>query len=341
MATSSTTAAPIAAPPFDASSNLGGILIGLVISTMLFGMALLQAYVYFTNFLGHRETRDKSVLRFTVIAICLLNAIINVVNIDMVHGFVVSVAKQEDILTKPTWNFRIVGFLKTFLIWLVQSIYLSRIYIIMKELMHRGLRHTLLVAYVTMVAVISIVAGILFIIGIAWQSNTNSLLSLTEMGPKYLVGTGELITAAVDTIIAVFLALVLRSSRTGIARTDRVLVRLYIYLHTSGILISAISIIGTVFFLVLPNNLAFLSTGFIEPNVYTVSLLLLLNTRPSLRQEMNAVKLVSSSVLNKAPPSTDSEDGYSSKGRNFSSPRFFYPTEKGDAALMMGRPEIV
>jgi len=328
-----------AAVPFDTSSNLGGVLVGLVLSTMLFGMALLQAYVYFTNFLGHRETRDTNVLRCTVIAICVLNALMSVINIDMVYGFVVSVAQQEDILTKPTWNFQVVGVLKTFLIWLVQSVYLSRIYIIMREMTHRG-RRTLLVAFVTIVSVVSIVAGILFIVATAWEANTSSLFSLTQMGPKYLVGASGLITAAVDTVIAVFLALILRSSRTGIARTDRVIVRLYIYLHTSGILISTISIIGTVFFLALPNNLAFLATGFIEPNVYTVSLLLLLNTRPRLRQEMNSAKVVSLSAPSYAPQSAGTHDNSSYKGRDLSSTKFSQSTEKGDI-LIIGRPEIV
>jgi len=121
---------------------------------------------------------------------------------------------------------------------------------------------------------------------VAVTTQINSLISFTRPAPKYLVTVSGVLTAVVNITISVTMAHILRSSKTGIARTDRALVKLYTYFHATGILTSAGSLIGPVLFISIPNNLAFQAMDFSVSQLYTISLLILLNSRDTLRQEM-------------------------------------------------------
>ncbi|KAL1937277.1 hypothetical protein VTO73DRAFT_13886 [Trametes versicolor] len=100
--------------------------------------------------------------------------------------------------------------------------------------------------------------------------------------------TGSLaIAAADDIIIAVSLCYLLYTRRTGIRRTDTLVNRIITYSIMTGAITSVLDISILVCFVAMPDNFFYLSQYNFLPNLYSTSLLVMLNAREHLQKISN------------------------------------------------------
>ncbi|TFK71893.1 hypothetical protein BDN72DRAFT_401474 [Pluteus cervinus] len=238
--------------------KLGMTLLGLIISSILYGIALTQTYTYFQRF-----RRDRLLTRFLVVAICLL---------DTASVFLVGHA---------CWYYLVTTQAISVSVWSLNAELVISMFISGISEMFLAYRVWMLSGKKLWLSVV--IVGLALLHFTSGQVSAIQFLELKRFARFQSVKVPSILrltsAALCDTGIAVALCHFLRKKRTGFKRTDRVIDYLILFSINSGLLTSVASIACLITYLVVPKTWVYLALCFLISRLYANTFLCSLNSR--------------------------------------------------------------
>ncbi|KAL4250710.1 hypothetical protein ABKN59_005496 [Abortiporus biennis] len=254
-------------------NTLGAMFIGLIVSSILYGITCVQTYVYYVD----NKTKDRVVLRSMVAVLWILNTLDMVFITHCVYYFAVTNYANPTSFNTAPWSvggFNVIANLNDVII---RGILIDRIYKI--SLNNKFVLVALWVGNLTVSA---------FGLSLSIQIDKNpDLQALGHLA--WLIYCCFTTMAAVDTIIAIVLCAILWSRKTGFSHTDSQIQTLMRYSIHTGALTSFVAIVIVITYAAMPHNFIFIGIYLSLPKFYLNALLATLNARDSLKGDRQQV----------------------------------------------------
>ncbi|KDQ64969.1 hypothetical protein JAAARDRAFT_244545 [Jaapia argillacea MUCL 33604] len=257
-------------------TGLGIFYIGIVTGAMLFGITIMQVYVYYT-----RYPKDQIYLKISIAALCVFDALHLMACVGVGYRYLIMDACDPAFMSASFWSLRIAPISRMIATRLVQCIYLAGIWKLISQLagiaQHRRVSRTVAIAVLALL----VVTGAVEIITVATIPDLN-------VQEREWWGWLEMATSAfLDCCITVTMILVINRGLHGGRRMKSLTSTLIQYTIASGLITSLMCITYLVLYVVDTNSFSF---GAIEPcisSVYSLSMLAKLNAREHLRQRLS------------------------------------------------------
>ncbi|KAJ7445909.1 hypothetical protein FB451DRAFT_1568017 [Mycena latifolia] len=254
-------------------SLLGPWFIGIVLSSIVFGVTCLQVYLYYTKFCS----RDPVFMKLFVAVLMVLD-IVHLVFITASY-YVTSVTNFGDYLaiSAAPWTLQAQIGVGVLLSTLVQMFYASRIWALSNKSLYMPLT----------IAVCSLAQ---LSLAIVYMDVTFKTATYQDSGVEIPFSTGGLaFEVATDGLISGSMVYFFAQSRTGFRPTDNALRTLIAYTVNSGMLlmITAICCLAT-FVTSATTSLTYALFFFILVRLYGCSLMSILNSRDHVRDKLYA-----------------------------------------------------
>lgn len=279
--------------PLD--SSMGAMFLGTLISGVLHGICLVQAFFYFTNY-----PNDPWIIR---------SMVLTTVSFDMIHlsfithamyHYLVTHFRREEMLQRIIWSVVMEALFTGVNAGIVQTFYTYRVWKLSK-------RNWFLSGFI--VALILATTGC----GIAWvviAIQFNSYTELLTINP--LTITINALSTAVDVIIAATLCYLLNQSRTGFKRSDTIINKLMLFVVNTGVLTTMCAVSSLICLVAAPRTLIYASFYFCIGRFYTNSFLATLNARRSMSGSSHNSDNTSHMVIS-APTSASASHHFGSR----------------------------
>ncbi|KIY71352.1 hypothetical protein CYLTODRAFT_369465 [Cylindrobasidium torrendii FP15055 ss-10] len=252
-----------ALPSLDAT--VGAAFLGLIFSAILFGVNLLQVYIYYREY-----PNDWKLYRFSVLGLWTLDAFHLSLTIHAVYYYLINEFGQFLSLQTVVWSFKVQIAINIVIIVAVQMLYTVRIWKLGKHF-YKAL------PWVVMVFVAAGAA-----VGIAVSYKTANISTFAELdGMAWAVDTSFAVATFIDLVIALTMCYYLQLTRssTEFSGTNTKIGVLIRFVLVSGLATSACSMACLICYLAMPTNLIFIGIEFLLTKLYVVSFLSMLNAR--------------------------------------------------------------
>ncbi|KAK7048263.1 hypothetical protein R3P38DRAFT_1856660 [Favolaschia claudopus] len=247
-------------------STFGSAFIGLVVSAILYGVTILQTYLYYRNY-----PKDNKLLKWMVAILWLLDTAHLVLCTIAVYTVLVLNFNNPSILQRPTWSMNVQTDFNGLIGIIVEIFYARRVWIVS--------RNIYLTSIILILSVIHFGLGIVFTVG-SFQTSRNNFANLV-----WITSTGLGSAAAADMLIGISLCYYLSKSRTGFQRTDNLISTLMKYSLSTGFLTGIIACLVVLTFGIMPDNFVYVAFFWLMGKCYVNSVLAALNSRESLREK--------------------------------------------------------
>ncbi|KAJ7191266.1 hypothetical protein GGX14DRAFT_528867 [Mycena pura] len=260
------------APTLD--NTLGALFLGVVISSILFGVSSLQVYYYY-----HYYPRDSVLHRISVGVLWILDALhLSLAIFSSYHYGVRGFGHLAGLLTIIGYVCRDVTADPTHTDALPVSLYAYRVWLLGGY--HHGVLGYLVAGMV--------LAG--FAIGIVVTVKTYSITSFLQTPAiAWAVEASLAASSTIDIILSGAMCYYLRKSKgTGLALNSRISALMQ-YTLSCGVFTSACSVTGLFTFILMPNNLVYLALTFLLTRLYINSFMAMMNARQRQRRGADGV----------------------------------------------------
>ncbi|KAI0045136.1 hypothetical protein FA95DRAFT_166694 [Auriscalpium vulgare] len=245
-------------------STLGGLYIGIVVGSALWGVTALQTWSY------HREfPEDAWHLKLLIAVVFVLDTLHQIFISHTGYLYLVSSQSNPRVVEHIQWSFLVEVLAAGLVAVLVQGFFVSRIY----RLSKKGIVLTL---GLTVLVLGQFATCILFC---AHSFNMKPLIL------KNLLFAINAMTVAADLAIACALCCLFHKSRTGVKTSDTIINRLIIFTVTTGLLTSLDAIGSLAAVAASPNTLIYMPFCFALCRLYVNSLLATLHARTRFRRD--------------------------------------------------------
>ncbi|KAJ7095952.1 hypothetical protein B0H15DRAFT_80112 [Mycena belliarum] len=226
-------------------STFGSAFVGLVVSAVLYGVTVLQTYLYYRNY-----PEDSKILKWMVGILWILDTTHLVLCTIAVYWVLILNFNNPTILGTTTWSLNVQTDFNGLIGLIVECFYVRRVWIVS--------RNIYLSLLIFILSLIHFTFGIVFTIGSfeTSRSQFSSLVWVTSLG----LGSA----AAADMLIGVSLCYYLSKSRTGITRTDSLIGTLMMYSLTTGFLTGIIACLVVITFATMPNKFVYVAFIFVS-----------------------------------------------------------------------------
>ncbi|TDL18395.1 hypothetical protein BD410DRAFT_793282 [Rickenella mellea] len=269
---------PLAGLHFD--NTLGVILVGGMLAAVLFGITIMQVYIYFV-----RSKNDPRLMKGVVGALWLIDALHIILIIHTLYYYMVDNYLSPLAIISPTWSFKVDLMVTHVSDFLVRCIFARRVWIL-----SRG--NWLLTSSVMALAIVVIIGGFGFAIKSFFM---RSYADFHELAWLIYAVLGTDVVA--DIWIASWLCFLLNRSRSGFKRTDSMISTLMLYTINTGVLTCICAVGCFVSYATMPNNFIFIGFYMLLPKLYLNALLATLNARDGLRDKINSQPLIAMSNI--------------------------------------------
>ncbi|RDB29953.1 hypothetical protein Hypma_013819 [Hypsizygus marmoreus] len=266
----------------DLDDSMGSMLIGVIISAVLFGVSLVQTFYYYLSY-----PKDVWYLKALVVSTVVFDTVHLGLISHTVYHYLVSHYFHPDHLLLLTSSVLLEALFTGLTGAFVQTFYTARVLRLSKG-------NYYLSGFIFFLVVAN--AGC----GTAWVILSMQMKTFQDLlGISALTLTINALSTAIDVMIAVTLCIMLNNARTGFKKSDTIINRLILFVVNTGVLTSCCAVGSLVSLLASPNTLIYASFYFCIGRFYTNSLLATLNARKSLTGTMQDV----SHMLVSLPPS--------------------------------------
>ncbi|KAJ7758487.1 hypothetical protein DFH07DRAFT_449979 [Mycena maculata] len=237
-------------------STFGSAFIGLVASAVLYGVTILQTYLYYRNY-----PEDSKILKWMIAILwyisiqpsspCYMNyaSVLDTTHLVLctvsVYSVLVLNFNNPSFLMTTTWSMNVQTDFNGLIGLIVECFYARRVWIVSKNIY--------LTVIILVLAVIHFGLGIVFTIG-SFETKRAQFSSLVWVTS---VGLGS--AAAADMLIGISLCYYLSRNRTGFKRTDNLISTLMKYSLTTGFLTGIIACLVVITFAIMPNNFVYVA----------------------------------------------------------------------------------
>ncbi|KAF7303685.1 hypothetical protein MIND_00597900 [Mycena indigotica] len=257
-------------PPLD--STYGVWLVSLFVETILYGMGILQAWIYFAN-----RPQDSLSIKLTVLIVVVLETLQATF---FFRSSYLRFVQNFGVLTAVLNWVDSVQLLSSYLgAFAVQLFFASRVYRLTQNT--RSWFAKIGMYGIFFFAFISVVAGIA---QTAWTNAIGSFLKLDET--KAVTTVQAATSLACDLLITLFLCVFLTSQKGDIKKTNVMMDRLIYEAINRGTLTALASGINLVLFLALPDTFWFFLGLAPSSKLYMNSMLATLNNRQRIRDQV-------------------------------------------------------
>ncbi|KAJ3494153.1 hypothetical protein NLJ89_g10866 [Agrocybe chaxingu] len=258
--------------------GLGGLFLGYTVGTVLFGITILQAYQYFTNYL-----KDSRLRKLFVIFVFSLDLSHMVIGSKMLYVMMISYG------CLPSPEEKVVAFY-TYQIWrLSNNLYLNRVFahfvkvvIAFTVICGIGVGTVFLVFMWAAFCVFSLNQALnLF----ARREQVRSLHNFTP-SEKNVMFLGLATMAFIDSILGVTMAFVLYHSRPDSRRLVDLIRFLVLFFVGTGLLTAITPLLLLVLYALNPNSMLYVSVEFSITRLYANSILALFNAKKKFHKKL-------------------------------------------------------
>lgn len=280
--------------PVTLDDTLGAALVGVVISCILFGIAIVQTHLYYYNF-----PKDWMLQKASVGVLMALATLHMVFTIHALYYYLIVNFGNPEGLDTIVWSFKLQVLFNTLIVFLVQGLYAVRIWKLGKHFSR------FLPAVVGFTVACGWGVGFL-LIDKAYEETTFS--NLSAMSPFiYMAFTTA---TAIDAILASAMCYYLNWGRSPFIGTSNKIVTVMRYVLITGFLTSACSLSTLMTYALMPDNMIFIGIDFLLPNIYVNSYFALLNARKSINEQQPASLDVSKMLNVKADSTLPTDSGH-------------------------------
>ncbi|KAH8984833.1 hypothetical protein EDB92DRAFT_2116952, partial [Lactarius akahatsu] len=299
----------------DIRNSLGVAFIGLLISTSLFGLTILQTWVYFWNY----RKRDPKALKFFIVFITVTDTINIILGAYTIYWYLVLNFGDVESLDHILWALSAqtaigtvaVASLQMFVVrTLPLTCYMSNEAKLLRktslysepEYYLPNSHRKLPLSYFTEAPVIVVSQVVLVAISFSFGMLSVAKDFAIKRFSKFhtvlwvpCVGLG--IVAVTELLIAASMCWSLYRKRTGFGRTDSIVMTLMAYTINSNLLTSLLGTAAIISFVVSPSSLFWLAFCWVMNECSINSMLALLNSRDYIRDRTSANKTFSMSSI--------------------------------------------
>lgn len=250
---------------FDISDTFGALLIGALVTTTIYGITTLQAYLYYISF-----PKDGNATKLLVASIWGLDTLHVIFMCHAVHYYLIVGFVDHSVLVDGTWTLFMSLTVNILLAFIVQLFFTHRIFLLcspQKRWWVTGMIGVCVVAHFSF--------GMNTVVNLFKKK---AFVRLKEISFSSAVPFGVFAILS-DILIAVALCVLLDSNRSSFEDTNSIINKLIIFAINRCILTSAVAIVETIVFSVLPNSFYSFAIDFVIGKLYANSLLAVLNSR--------------------------------------------------------------
>lgn len=259
--------------------NLGPLLIGGLVSAMLYGISCLQTYNYFWRGAG-----DGKYLKTFVAALWCIDTFEVFLNGHVMYWYFVTNFVNPLALLVPVWSIVLHVSVTAISNFLVRIMFTWRVW-----RMSNG--NWLLSGIIFCVSTTDFACSLAITVK-AWSTTFIGLESLSTL---FYIDFAAILVA--DSLIALSLCYFLHRSRTGIKKTDSLITVLIMYTINTGLLTAIDAIAGLVLYAIMPDNLIYVAFYLQLSKLYLNAYLATLNAREGLRGRTDEVVSIHLSEL--------------------------------------------
>ncbi|KAJ7105899.1 hypothetical protein C8R44DRAFT_806254 [Mycena epipterygia] len=256
--------------PLD--NTMGSMLLGVIVSAVLYGISLLQCLFYFT-----RYHRDPLYLKALVASTIFLDTLHLAFVVHTVYHYLISNYYKNDVLQVMVWSVSLEALPTGVTAGLVQSFYAYRVW--------RMSHHNVILTGLILILVLA-TSGC----GTAWvvlALEAGTYQRLLRISPL-TISINALSTGA-DVLITSTLCFMLHRTQPTSLETETIINRLILFTINTGLLTSFCAVASLISLIVSPKTLIYASFYFCIGRLYSNSLLASLNARAVIRGRINDV----------------------------------------------------
>ncbi|KAJ3711545.1 hypothetical protein C8R42DRAFT_728566 [Lentinula raphanica] len=257
----------------DLSATFDAFFYGVIISLGLFGISVVQLWTYIIL------SRDRWVFRAVVITVFLMDMATTYLDVGLLHSYLVTHFGDVTIFTTPETLFDLEILFTALIIFVVDFYFASRVHLLKQV-------HWSVVAFIVGSNILALLISILSVI-ISIHSNFFAKLGFTPQHNEIVVALENAVTTLCEVVATIALAWSLRASRTGVPRTDTILLRLHAYTITRGVLLTIVQVLSLAFYVGEPTKLTWIAFHMCLSKLYFITMAAMLNTRSSLRRKLD------------------------------------------------------
>lgn len=283
--------------PVPLHDTIGAAFIGLVLSSIVFGVTVLQVYLYYTTHAGG----DRLFLKTFVAALLVIDAFHLALVAHVLYFYTIKNFGDFLALTEIVWSLELQVGVAEFLTCMVQGFFAWRIYVLSER------KNWWLPALVVLTSSGLFTASIGFMV-IGFQH----LSFVSKWSDVAWTSSGLACELASDILITGGMTYYLVTRRTGHENTDRLISVLVKYTVNTGLLTTIFTIITLVFYILGERKLIYTPFFFILTRLYSCSFMSTLNTRRTVRDQVSTSRYARSgqgSFLPEASNQIISKDG--------------------------------
>ncbi|KAJ3907481.1 hypothetical protein F5879DRAFT_520054 [Lentinula edodes] len=245
---------------------LGMTLLGLFLSSVLYGLALSQLYTYYKRF-----PRDPLSVKVLVVATAILDTVSVLLECHACWYYLVTTGP----MTLAVWSLNAELAVSMFISGIAEAFMTYRVWML------SGRQNVLTCALLCF-------ALLHFTSGEVSAAEFLELSRFAKFGSVKVPSVLRLGSASLcDTGIAVSLCYFLQKKRTGYKRTDEIIDHLMLFSINSGLITSVASIACLITYLAIPKTWVYLTLCFLISRLYSNTFLCALNSRQILQNETN------------------------------------------------------
>ncbi|KAF8149844.1 hypothetical protein B0H34DRAFT_163708 [Crassisporium funariophilum] len=248
--------------------TFGAMLIGALVTMTIYGITTLQAYFYYMSF-----PKDGIATKLLVASIWTLDTLHAIFMCHCVHFYLITGYGHPEALVDGTWSLFISIAINVTIAFIVQCFFTHRIFQLCSPQ-----KRWWVTGVIALTVFCHFVFGIETVVFLFIKKQFSRLKEIHMAAVPF--GVFAILS---DIFIAVALCLLLGNNRSDFDDTNSVIDRLIIFAINRCILTSAMAILETIVFSVLPNSFYSIAIDFVIGKLYANSLLAVLNSRATLR----------------------------------------------------------
>lgn len=247
--------------PEDITLITGPLLLGYLFNWGLFGILILQVYIYYLSF-----PNDSRVIKSLVYGLFFVDCIQTSLTTHNAWHFLSKGWGDLRVLSDPGWSWIAVPLLSGIVSATVQLFFAWRIWVLSKSVPLAGL----IVSIAVTQGLCAMYSGIRFAI-------INDVTKIASLFPTATIWLGG--SALCDFIITISMVTFLARASTGFSQTDSVITKLIRMTVETGLVTTTVAITELILYLVYPHNNLHMIPALALAKLYTNTLLATFNSR--------------------------------------------------------------
>ncbi|KZT21261.1 hypothetical protein NEOLEDRAFT_766707 [Neolentinus lepideus HHB14362 ss-1] len=243
----------------------GTFLVSLFIAAILYGVSILQTFIYYQNY-----PSDRLTLKTLVAVICFIETAHTAFCVDFIYNYLITNFGNESHLSEIYWSVGVTVIFGILMSGVAHSFYIRRVWIMSQH----NIPLTLLLVILALGRfVFGITAATLLYTVPNWNEFHSQRLPLSTLAVGLSSG------AAADIVVATSLIVSLKRQRTGFESTNSSIKLLMAYVIHTGLITSVVGVLILITYASIHRQLVFMGLVEIQSKLYANTLLASLNAR--------------------------------------------------------------